>query len=129
VNTKVRFPEMRENVLAAVEALGDPVYQSEKWGHYFEDINYYDDLDLNIHILYDDCMVLPTPERAVPQILYEDEVLPLRALDAVLGPMIDDLGDVTYVEYIVDPRWAGVVGAARDAYLVMLANDRRAEAG
>ncbi len=126
LNPEVEFPYMRMYVVDALRSLGDPVHQRTKWGVYVEGVSYYDDLDLNIHILYDDCMVLPSPGRAVPEILYEAEVPALLALEAVFGPLIDELGDVTDEIYLDHPRWTDVVSAARVAYETMLANDDKA---
>jgi hypothetical protein len=43
------------------QALVDPQHQRLRWGRVEEGVRYYDDLDINVHILYDDCQVLPSP--------------------------------------------------------------------
>jgi len=48
-------------------------------------------------------------------VLYADDVEPLRRLGAVLGPLVDDLGDASDAEYLSDPRWELVVSAAAQA--------------
>ena len=123
MRAKVEFPEMRAEVVGALRALSDPDYQRTRWGRYVDGVDYYDDLDLNIHILYDDCQVLPSPERAVPQILHEDEIPVLLAVEAALGPMIRELGDRPDAEDVADPRWAGVLSAAGVACAVLQDND------
>lgn len=114
---------MRSQVIDAVRSLSDPVHQRTKWGRYDPKEHYYDDLDINIHILYDDFMVLPNPGESVGSLIYESEVLPLEALDVILGPMIKDLGDVPDHVYLDDPRWPAVIHAAADALAAMEANE------
>jgi hypothetical protein len=115
----VEFPSMRAEVVEALRALSDRDYQSATWGRYEPGVDYYDDLDMNVHILYDDTQVLPDPESAVSSLIHPSEVPALQALEAALGPMIQDLGDVPDEVYTSDPRWAAVVEAASDALVVM----------
>lgn len=119
----VEFPWMRSQLIDAVRSLGDPVHQRTTWGHYDPTNHYYDDLDINIHILYDDFTVLPNPEESIASLIHESEVLPLKALDATLGPMIKDLGDAPDEVYLADPRWPAVIQAAADALAAMEANE------
>lgn len=118
----IQFPEMRVEVIAALESLSDPARQ-ERWGQVEEGVSYYDDLTLNVHTLYDDCMVLPDPQGAVPAILHPDEIPAFRDLERVLGPMISDLGDRADVDYLADSRWPTVMQAARKALSLMEACD------
>jgi hypothetical protein len=117
------FPAMRAEVKEALRALSDPEHQHARWGRYEPGVEYYDDLDLNVHILYDDTQVLPEPASAVPSLLHESEAPALLALDAVLGEMIRQLGDAPDTSYVSDPRWPAVVRAAGEALRVMNAND------
>ena len=112
----VRFPDMRNEVVTALEALADPDYQRRVWlEHEYPSPSYYDDLSLNTHILFDDTRVLPDPTVRLGVILYAREVEPLRALGQVLDSMIDDLGDSDDSVYLQDARWPAVVEAARVA--------------
>ena len=81
--------------------------------------NYYDDLDANIHILYDDSQVLPEPALAVPQLLHPGEVAGLAAVESVLGPMITELGNRPDTDYSGDPRWQQVVDLVKAAHAKM----------
>ena len=51
MNTKIRFPDMRLQVVAALRSLSDVQHQRARWGRVEEGVNYYDDLSLNVHIL------------------------------------------------------------------------------
>ncbi|HEY8717071.1 SCO4402 family protein [Pengzhenrongella sp.] len=115
MTSEVTFPEMRNEVIAALRSFSDPVHQATRWGRWEEGVNYYDDLTLNVNTLYDDCQVLPSPESAVPDVLLEADVPALRALDNALGPMIRDLGNRPDTDYLADPRWPTVVAAAQAA--------------
>ncbi len=57
----VRFPYMREDVADSVCSLSDVALQGESMHHS-------GDLTLALHILYDDCRVLPEPAIAVPDL-------------------------------------------------------------
>ena len=121
---QVTFPEVRNEVIEAVRSLGDRSHQQTRWGRVEEGVNYFDDLTLNVNILYDDCQVLPSPETAVPAVLFGAEVPAFRALEDALGPMIRDLGNRPDQDYLCDPRWVEVVGAARAALAAMRASDK-----
>lgn len=110
---------MRDQVIASLQSLADPSHQKVRWGRYEEGVNYYDDLTLNVHVLYDDCQVLPDPSRSVGTVLYENELEALREVHAALGPMLDELQDSPDSDFLADPRWPEVVGAARAALDVM----------
>jgi hypothetical protein len=120
----VKYPDMRLQVVDALRSLSDVRHQQTMWGQYVEGSNYYDDLDLNIHILYDDCLALPEPQEAVPHVLHAEEVPIFLQLERALGPMIADLGDAPDETYTSDPRWAAVVTAAGAALEVMERLDR-----
>jgi hypothetical protein len=114
---------MRDQVITSLQSLADPSHQNARWGRYEEDVNYYDDLTLNIHVLYDDCHVLPDPSPAVGAIVYGNEVEALRKLDAVLGPMLDELQGGSEKDFLADSRWPEVVRAARTALNTMKLSD------
>lgn len=115
----VKYPHMRSEVIEAVRALSDPRYQGTSWGRHEEGVSFYDDFTLNVHILYDDCMVLPDPRVAVPDVLHAGEISAFIELERALGPMIQDLGEKPDGAYTNDPRWRRVVEAAASALLVM----------
>jgi hypothetical protein len=110
---------MRLQVISALRSLSDRQHQQTRWGQVEDGVNYYDDLTLSVHTLYDDCMVLPEPQAAVPDVLRDEEAPALLELEHALGPMIQDLGDAPDAVYTSDPRWSAVVGAAGAALLVM----------
>lgn len=123
----IKFPEMRLEVVAALESLSNRIRQ-EHWGKVEDDVNHFDDLTLNVHILYDDCMVLPDPSSAVPEILHQEEVSALRDLENALGPMIRELRDLPDRAYINDSRWPTVMAAAAEALRIMRRCDEEAHA-
>ncbi|MEU6831521.1 hypothetical protein ABZ894_22975 [Nocardia beijingensis] len=112
--SEVRYPDLRRYVINAVAALSDLQYQQRVWIERNNPReNYYDDLDTNIHTLYDDYRILPEPESALDDILVDgDEVERLRTLGRVLGPIIDELGDAPDTQYLSHPNWPAVIRAA-----------------
>ncbi|MBM7517878.1 SCO4402 family protein [Nocardioides nitrophenolicus] len=123
MNQPIVFPDMRLQVIAALRSLSDPQHQHSRWGKVEEGVNYYDDLTINVHVLYDDCMVLPQPQAVVPDVLHEEEVPAFLDLERALGILLRDLGDEPDEAYTSDPRWAAVVDAARAALVVMQRSD------
>jgi len=120
----IRYPGMRQQVLSAIDALADPEYQQRVWiRRELPHPDYYDELDLNVHILFDDAQVLPDPASAVGVLLHPDEVEPLGALGTVLDPLIDELDDQPDAVYLGHPRWGEVVRAAEAARSVMRAHE------
>jgi hypothetical protein len=113
--SSIRFPAMRQEVLSALESLSDRHHQATAWGRYDRGTEQYDDLTLNVHILYDDCQVLPDPQKAVGTVLLPTETARLRHLYKALNPLLEDLGDSPDAVYLADPRWPCVVHAARAA--------------
>lgn len=105
--TKVKYPAMRREVIDTMAALSDLQYQKRVWiDHVLPTENYYDDLTLRVHILYDDTMVLPDPSSAIGDVLVSgDEADRLATLGQVLGPIIDELGESDDIRYISHPQW------------------------
>ncbi|UGT57208.1 SCO4402 family protein [Nocardia asteroides] len=119
--TEVGYPEMRKSVMDALESFADPDYQWRVWrNREFPHENFYDDLDLNVSILYDDCVVVPDPRSRIGTVLVAGpEVERLIELDQVLGPMIRRLGNAPDATYLGDSEWPLVVAAARAALAAM----------
>jgi hypothetical protein len=108
--------------MQAVAALADPEYQRRVWiDRILPEENYYDELTLNVHILYDDSTALPEPRTAIGDILVDgDEIPRLATLGRILGPMIEELGDAPDIEYLDDNRWPSLVRAAESALAAMV---------
>ena len=121
---EIEFKDLRAQVEWALEALSDLEYQKRAWEKYDEGAPHrQDSVSLNVHVLYDNSTVLPDPKGSVGTVLYQDEVGPLERLDAVLGPIIDDLKASSSETYLNDPRWPGVVAAAGEALARMRAHE------
>ncbi|MFD7933749.1 hypothetical protein ACFV4T_04275 [Streptomyces sp. NPDC059755] len=122
----VEFPDVRLNVVSVLESLADTGHQHRVWldrGPAPDDA--VDNLDLVVHVLFDDSRVLEDPEEAVGEVLRSrDEARAARALAEVLGPLVDELGDVGDEVYLASPRWPAVVTAARDVLDAMRADGR-----
>lgn len=117
---EIQFPSMRNEVVYALASLSDRAYQQRVWiDRIMPTPTFHDDLDLNVHILFDDTDVCLHPERWVGQVLYPAEVEPLHDLGEVLDATIDDLGDAPDTDYLADPRWDKVIRLARVALVTM----------
>jgi hypothetical protein len=121
MNHVVQFPQMRLNVMDTLADLADREYQERAWIHHDYQPHVFTDLNLGIHILYDDCVVLPNPEESIGSILLPgDEVDYLRELGKVLDVLIDRHGDSPDTVYMDDELWEDVLKWARLALAAMV---------
>ena len=118
----VEYPAMRREVMRSLAAFSDRDYQDRVWvRRNYPEPNFYDDLTQNVHILYDDTQVLPDPDGRLRWVLLGgDELDRLRAFDAILGPIIDELGEASDATYLRDSRWPSVVSTASRALSAMV---------
>lgn len=112
----IEFPSMRRDVEDALWALSDEAVQ-RRWGIYEPERNMFDDLTLNLNILYD-CHVFPDPNVAVG-VIAPDEIEPIRELFVIFDPLLEELGDRPDADYLADPRWSAVMKAAQVALATM----------
>ncbi|GAA2127194.1 hypothetical protein GCM10009727_16800 [Actinomadura napierensis] len=118
----VRFPDMRREVIDALQALSDPDYQRRVWvDRVYPQPGYYDDLTHNINLLYDDTSVAEDPYGQVGVTLESDEeAAVMERLVAVLDPLLDGFpAELDDAEVISRPEWAEVVKAAQDAVRII----------
>jgi hypothetical protein len=120
----VEFPNVRSNVVAALESLADPEHQHRVWRDRAPRADdAVDDFGLVVHVLFDDSRVLDDSEPPLGEVLAsEREVRAARELAEVLGPLIDELGDVDDEVYLASPRWPAVVAYARNMLEAMRAD-------
>jgi hypothetical protein len=111
----VRYPSLRLDVWVALTALSDPSHQAMHWGKDVAGDDDFDSLAEHLSCLYDECEILPRPERAVGSILRASEVPAMRMLGRQLGTLILELGEAPDSCYLTDPRWFDVVVAAEGA--------------
>ena len=115
----VRYPSLRLDVWVALTALSDPSHQAMHWGKDVAGDDDFDSLAEHLACLYDECEILPRPERAVGSILRASEVPAMRMLGRQLGTLILELGEASDAFYLSHPRWFDVVIAAEAALVAM----------
>jgi hypothetical protein len=114
----VSFPDMRENVVSAVRALADEVYQRRVWiDRDYPEEGYYDDFTMNLHILFDDTLVLEDPAATLGTVLKSrEEVDAMTVLAGTLDELLGTEGSARAdAEYLASPLWGAVVRAASAA--------------
>ncbi|MDT0469123.1 SCO4402 family protein [Streptomyces gibsoniae] len=119
---QVRLPQMREQIISAVHALSDPDHQRRVWiERQYPHPGYFDDLTLNIHILYDDTAVLDDPSAAIGTTLRDaSEAQAMHRLADRLDEILDALEPETDdASYLGHPLWPGVVEAAAQAHAAL----------
>ncbi|WP_409463204.1 SCO4402 family protein [Amycolatopsis sp. GA6-003] len=122
---EVRFPGIRTQIVSVIVSLSDRAYQERVWiRHELPHPDYYDEFDLAVHALFDDSPILPSPAPGcVGELIYADEEVPLAQLGEILGPLIDELGDVPDAEYLNSAQWPEVVRRAKAVREIMERND------
>ena len=118
----VRFPSMRGYVMDALESLADLGLQARTWGVATFDPPHYDDLWVNIALLYDDTQVLPEPAGALGDVLLPADVDTLALLGSLLTPLLDAHRHQGSAAILADARWPAVVAAASAALTAMKGN-------
>lgn len=120
-NGPVWYPAMRAEVIDSLTTLADPDLQQRYWiEKRFPRSGYYQDLTSVINRLYDDTMVLPEPAKEFESVLRNAaEVQALDALNEVLEPLLDELGESPDERCINDPAWPQVVERAARALALM----------
>ena len=117
----IEFPQMREEVLEALDVLADADLQNQHWQNPRYPLPCRD-FDWVVRALYD-TPALPSPSLVVGTFLYADEEAPLLELDVVLDPMIAELQDVPDAEYMAHRDWPEVVRLAGVAAAVLRERD------
>ena len=122
----VKFPQLRAEMVDAVRALADHEYQWRVWIR--QDLpqpDWYDDLTLNIHVLYDDTRVLEAPTETVGDVLRTtDEATALMPLAQALDTLFTRHGKhLSDEEYLATPEWSTVVVAAGTALRALTLDD------
>ncbi|MGV9296830.1 SCO4402 family protein [Amycolatopsis sp. NPDC003676] len=121
----IRFPGIRAQIVSAVVSLSDRDYQERVWiRRELPHPDYYDEFDLAVHSLFDDSQILPAPAPGcVGELIYADEEFPLARLGEVLGPLVDELGDVPDADYLNSPQWPEVIRRAKAVREIMERNE------
>jgi hypothetical protein len=120
--TAVRYPAMRREVLVALAALADPDFQQTMWVRKeYPRPNFLSNLDTVVHVLYDDCQVLPDPTAGMGTVLVDgDELAHLQRLGELFDALLNDHVDQPDSVYLQDPRWPTLVDLATKALTSMI---------
>lgn len=118
---RVKYPNLRDEVVEAVRALSDLEYQQRVWVRREVSSEYYDEFAHRIHMLYDDTKVLEDPQSAVGDVLAsEEEACVMQELADVLDSLFGRVGtDLSDDEYLELPEWRTVVATARRALITL----------
>ncbi len=115
---RVQWPERREDVLNALQALADRDYQEQQW----RSGRGWPDLTAAVHWLIDDTFIDQVGARALIPQLFRDEHEADRVqlvVDALLR-VLDDLGPTAPDDaYLDHPAWTSVLHAANTALQVL----------
>lgn len=119
---KLKYPEMRAELLSYLKGLSDKDYQVSCW------VNrkcpcgvMHDEFDYVIHFLFDDTVLSKDPEKLIGYCLQDTiEARAVKAvcdaLDSLLKTHGTGLSDAQYIEL---PEWGGVMSEALYALSVL----------
>lgn len=123
----VLFPYMRLNVIEALRQLSDFDYQQKHWiGGSVPSSRLSLRFADAVHWLFDDTALIDDPESCVGDILKNDAELravleAMRAVEVIYHIYGYNLIDI---EYTQKPKWAAVVVAAQEAFVLLDANQQ-----
>ena len=120
--TMVKLPYVRREVIISIASLADRTHQQRVWiRHELPYQNYYDELALAVHTLFDDTEIFPVPGPADGfTLLPGNERERLRAVGARLDRMIIRLGAIDDARYLADPQWSEVVDLSQRCLTAMI---------
>ena len=115
----VTFPEARWQLLTTLEGIADSIDKPDL--HYPGSTAPSFSFFYTWEVLYEDYDTLPDAANAAPGILHEWEIPAYAAFGEALGAIYDDYDQED--DPRADPRWPGVVNAARRVIAAMEESD------
>ena len=131
IYSKVRFPQMRQVLMFALEELADQSYQSNKWIHDYRQDCFWYGLKCCIETIEDTVNLIDTSvEEQIDYVLVDyDEANIIKPVIQTLDVIYEQIGpEQRDLAYINSPLWDNVVEAAQTAFKVFIANEKKAHA-
>jgi hypothetical protein len=119
--SRIKFPEMRTELMSHLRALSDPDYQRMAWiDHRYPSGIKFDEFDYVIHFFYDDTDLASDPDSLIGEILEnKEEASSIKQLVRELDALFDRYGlDLRDGEYMDKPEWMSIVARARESCLI-----------
>lgn len=117
--TKLKYPDMRSELLQHLFELSDLDYQKKFWAEGQQDAEVgHDEMDYSIHFIYDDTCLGSDASKAIGWFLKnEDEAKAIRNLVCSLDLIFEKYGkQLSDGDYINKPGWMQVITSAREAH-------------
>lgn len=122
---KIKYPNMREELIGHLKALSNKEYQESIWvrGESQPGVTH-DELDYVIHFIYDDTCLGDDPDAAIGWFLLgHEEAKTIRNLVGHLNSVFAKYGlELTDEEYIGKSEWADVIQAATTSINLLLSS-------
>ena len=116
--SELKFPSMREELIAYLSGLSDLEYQYQAWVERSSPGLDYDELNYTIHFLYDDTGLA---ENASNWLRDEIEARSVENVVSALDLVFDKYGtELSDKEYLEKKEWLWVVNASKDALSILL---------
>ncbi|TQV80811.1 SCO4402 family protein [Denitrobaculum tricleocarpae] len=117
-NTKLKYPNMRDELIDCLEALSDHEYQRAAWvrGELPPGIDF-DDMNETLHFLYDDTRLSENSDHYIGVFLRnrEETAAVDKLVDAIEAFFQKYNTEMTDGEYIEKPEWQSVLASAKAA--------------
>lgn len=114
--TRIKYPDMRMNLIAYIESLSDLEYQRQYWGKADpKNPDFYDDFDESIHFLYDSTDIATDPKSWLGLVLRNDkEVTLVSALTESIEKLFQEHGlDLADEKYMETKEWTLILNNAK----------------
>jgi hypothetical protein len=124
----IKYPSLRANIDAAIEALADPELQRRAWiGRQAAPVGECPSFDDAVHWLFDDSGINNGAKSSVGELFYDDREA--QSVDSVMF-QIDRLldkygGELADEQYINTSEWPEIVATAAQCLRLLRENDRK----
>ena len=120
--SELKFPSMREELIAYLSGLSDLDYQYQAWVERSSPSLDYDEFNYTVHFLYDDTSLAENASDWIGLVLRDEkEARSIENVVSALNVIFDKYGtELSDREYLEKNEWLWVVNASKDALSILL---------
>ena len=129
IYSNVKFPQMRQILIFAIQSLSDRETQMREWISSTAVHRFWDTMKFDIDVIYHDLDLDSIPEDQLGySLMDQEEINIIKPLTDALDAVCDRIGfRQPDSAYIISPLWDDVVHAAKAAFDIFMANEEKAK--